>query len=185
MQRFTVAFNFLCVLLGLLYEGRHLSLSVRRKIMLTFFIQRLLTFFYFCHVLTFFNVFLNFWWNVSFIYGTCTLGVCLIGYVDFSSILARGASSESDRPGWPLLFPIIWLSSLPRLCGLQLQSTFSGWLELAKLRVGYLPLEWRRNITGLIQLPSTYAMFEFNLSDPFTKCSTIKFQCLIIQVNNF
>jgi len=32
VQRFTVAFNFLCVLLGLLYEGRHLSLSVRRKI---------------------------------------------------------------------------------------------------------------------------------------------------------
>jgi len=32
VQRFTVAFNFLCVLPGLLYEGRHLSLSVRRKI---------------------------------------------------------------------------------------------------------------------------------------------------------
>ena len=32
MQRFTVGFNFPCVLLGLLYDGRHLSLSVRRKI---------------------------------------------------------------------------------------------------------------------------------------------------------
>jgi len=59
-QRFTVAFNFLCVLLGLLYEGRHLSLSVRRKITVnvfhsTFTSKRLKKF---CHVFTFFNVFL-------------------------------------------------------------------------------------------------------------------------------
>jgi len=58
VQWFTVAFNFLCVLLGLLYEGGHLSLSVRRQIMLTFFIQRLQTFFYFCHVFYVFNVLL-------------------------------------------------------------------------------------------------------------------------------
>jgi len=37
VQRFTVAFNFLCVLLGLLYEGRHLSLSVRWKITVNVF----------------------------------------------------------------------------------------------------------------------------------------------------
>ena len=37
MQRFTVAFNFLCVLLGLLHEGSHLSLSVRRKITVNVF----------------------------------------------------------------------------------------------------------------------------------------------------
>jgi len=32
-------------LLGLLYEGRHLSLSVWRKITVNFFVQRLQTFF--------------------------------------------------------------------------------------------------------------------------------------------
>ena len=37
MQRSTVAFNFLCALLGLLYEGRHLSSSVRRKITVNVF----------------------------------------------------------------------------------------------------------------------------------------------------
>ena len=53
LQRFTVAFNFLCVLLGLLYEDRHLSLSLWRKITVNVIIQRLQTFFYFCHVLRF------------------------------------------------------------------------------------------------------------------------------------
>jgi len=54
VQRFTVAFNFLCVLLGLLYEGRHLSLSVRRKITANVFLFNV----YFCHVFMLFNVFL-------------------------------------------------------------------------------------------------------------------------------
>ena len=53
MQRFTVAFNFLSVLLSLLYDGRHLSLSVRRKITVNVFIQRLQSFIYFCHFLRF------------------------------------------------------------------------------------------------------------------------------------
>jgi len=50
-------------LLNLLYEGRHLSSSVRRKItvnVLTFFIQRLQTFFYFVTFFTFLNVFKRF-----------------------------------------------------------------------------------------------------------------------------
>ena len=46
MQRFTVAFNFLCVLLSLLYEGRHLSSSARRKITVSVFIQHLQTFYF-------------------------------------------------------------------------------------------------------------------------------------------
>ena len=51
MQWFTVAFNFLCVLLGLLYEGSHLSLSVRRKITVNVFYSTFTNvFFYFCHV---------------------------------------------------------------------------------------------------------------------------------------
>jgi len=59
VQRFTVAFNFLLVLLGLLYEGRHLSLSVRRKITVNVFYSTLTNVFvYFYHVFTFFNVFL-------------------------------------------------------------------------------------------------------------------------------
>ena len=71
MQRFTVAFNFLCVMLGLLYEGRHLSLSVRRKITLKFFIQRLQTFFLnLCHFLRFLTFF-YFSRNVFFIYEYC------------------------------------------------------------------------------------------------------------------
>jgi len=42
----SLAFNYLCGLLGLLYEGRHLSLCVRRKITVNVFIQRLQTFFF-------------------------------------------------------------------------------------------------------------------------------------------
>ena len=50
------------------YKDRHLSLSVWRKITVNVFIQRLQTFFYFCHVLKrFFNVFLL-WGERSFIY---------------------------------------------------------------------------------------------------------------------
>jgi len=46
-------------LLGLLYEGRHLSLSVWRKITVNVFYSTFTNvFFNFCHVLTFFNVFL-------------------------------------------------------------------------------------------------------------------------------
>jgi len=57
---FTVAFKFLCVLLGLLYVARHLSSSVRRKISVNVFvIQRLQTnMFLFLSRFTFFNVFL-------------------------------------------------------------------------------------------------------------------------------
>ena len=67
MQRFTVPFNFLCVLLGLLYEGRHLSSSVRLKISVNVFIQRLQTFFVFVTFLRFLTFFL-FGVNVFFIY---------------------------------------------------------------------------------------------------------------------
>jgi len=57
VQRFTVAFNFLCVLLGLLHEGSHLSLSVRRKITVNVFL---------------FNVYKRFlfWGERFFIYGS-------------------------------------------------------------------------------------------------------------------
>jgi len=67
VQRFTVAFNFLCVLLGLLYEGRHLSSSVRRKVSVNLFYSTFTKVFYFCHVFTFLIVFL-FWGNVFLIY---------------------------------------------------------------------------------------------------------------------
>jgi len=56
LQRFTVAFNFLCVLLGLLYEGRHLSLSVLRKIPIIFY-STFTNVVYFCHVFLRFNAF--------------------------------------------------------------------------------------------------------------------------------
>ena len=67
---FTLAFNFLCVLLGLLYEGRHLSLSLRRKITVNIFIQRLQTFFLllsrFFTLLTFFSLgtFFHLWCEI-------------------------------------------------------------------------------------------------------------------------
>ena len=68
MQRFTVAFNFLCVLLGLLYEVRHLSLSIQRKISVNVFYSTFTNvFFYFCHVFTFYGVFYLLV-NVFFIY---------------------------------------------------------------------------------------------------------------------
>jgi len=51
------------VLLGLLYEGWHLSLSVRRKITVNVFYSTFTNVFNFCHVFTFVNVFL-FWGNV-------------------------------------------------------------------------------------------------------------------------
>jgi len=50
-----------------------------RKLLLTFFIQRLQTFFYFCHVFNVFNVFL-FWGNVFFIY-VCWYGCYLTEFV--------------------------------------------------------------------------------------------------------
>jgi len=54
LQRFSLAFNYVCGFLGILYEGRHLSLSVWRKITVNvFFIQRLQTFFIFVTFLTF------------------------------------------------------------------------------------------------------------------------------------
>jgi len=65
VQRFTVAFNFLCVLLGILYEGRHLSLSVWRQITVNVFYSTFTdVFFYFCHVLNVFKRFFYFWKNV-------------------------------------------------------------------------------------------------------------------------
>jgi len=54
-------------LLGLLYEGSHLSLSVRRKITANVFYSTFTNVFYFCHFFTFFNVF-DFSGNVFFIY---------------------------------------------------------------------------------------------------------------------
>ena len=52
---FTIAFNFLLVLLGLLYEGRHLSLSVRRKITVNIFYSTFTNVFFI--FVTFFYVF--------------------------------------------------------------------------------------------------------------------------------
>ena len=60
MQRFTVAFNFLCFLLGLLYEGMHLSLSVQRKITVNVFYSTFTNVFIFVIFFTFFNVFFIF-----------------------------------------------------------------------------------------------------------------------------
>jgi len=57
MQRFTLAFNYLCGLLGLLYEGRHLSSSVRRKITVNVFYSTFTNVIYFCHVFTFLTFF--------------------------------------------------------------------------------------------------------------------------------
>ena len=58
-----VAFNFLCVLLGLLYEGRHLSLSVRRKITVNVFYST------FTDVFKKLSRFYVFWKERFFIYG--------------------------------------------------------------------------------------------------------------------
>ena len=55
-------------MLGLLYEGKHLSLSVRRKITVNFFYSTFTNAFYFCHVFLRFLTFSYFLGNVFFIY---------------------------------------------------------------------------------------------------------------------
>jgi len=53
-----LAFNYLCGLLGLLYKGRHLSLSVWRIITVNVFYSTFTNvFFYFVTFFTLFNVF--------------------------------------------------------------------------------------------------------------------------------
>ena len=47
---------------------------------INFFIQRLQTFFIFCHVFTLFNVFILFFWNVFYIYGLSHSAQCTLAY---------------------------------------------------------------------------------------------------------
>jgi len=64
VQRFTVAFNFLCVLLGLLYEGRHLSSSSRRKVSVNVFYSTFTNVFFI--FVTYFYVFNVFYFGGTF-----------------------------------------------------------------------------------------------------------------------
>jgi len=98
VQRFTIAFNFLCVLLGLLHEGSHLSLSVRRKITVNVFYSTFTNVFLFLSRFTVFNVFL-FLGNVFFIYGVVVGGATACSIISSQCSWTRSVAATGDKLG--------------------------------------------------------------------------------------
>jgi len=95
-MQFTVAFNFLCVLLGLLYEIIQLSLSVQRKITANVFYSMFTNVFLnFCYVFTFFNVSCFFGERFLHLWSQVGLGRWKMA-TDVTAIVDNGAETVND-----------------------------------------------------------------------------------------